>query len=386
MNDPEYVLNIDGKYYSTLEIEGFTRMLKDPSYCYKFYWLEALVNLINANSIQATMGEIIDEMIANAWYSVVEYHIHLSGLVKGEVSDGLERAVVKLNEVSDLTSASSKSDVKDAIRKYDKELKQFKTQLTYMVPYRALAGFFDNHQAKVNWEKRSDLIDYIRYFHQCETKLPYIFGEGSSLDRLVKFDPDWINMINDNAVEILGWIQFEKLKWLQNFNPEVPGLVYKLKPGEGVRKLERVKALWNAVFSVASVRDIYTGIELDPKDYEIDHFVPWSFVMNDELWNLMPMESSLNSSKSNNLPEWNKFFGAFALNQYMLYSMVWEKEEIHKLFDKCYKYNLHSLWAQQELYREGNSFDMFNSILTKNMRPVYDSALRQGYGLWKSKD
>ena len=30
---------IDAKYYNQLDIEGFSHMMKDPSYCYKFYWL-----------------------------------------------------------------------------------------------------------------------------------------------------------------------------------------------------------------------------------------------------------------------------------------------------------------------------------------------------------
>lgn len=42
-----------------------------------------------------------------------------------------------------------------------------------------------------------------------------------------------------------------------------------------------------------------------------------TFVMNDELWNLMPMDSSLNSSKSNRLPQWDKFFIRFAQNYYV---------------------------------------------------------------------
>ena len=54
----------------------------------------------------------------------------------------------------------------------------------------------------------------------------------------------------------------------------------------------------------------------------VDHFVPWSFVANDELWNLIPMESSLNSSKSNYLPDWNKFFYLFADNQFLMYENV----------------------------------------------------------------
>lgn len=39
----ESQLQIDVEYYNTLDIAGFSRMLKDPSYCYKFYWLEAIV-------------------------------------------------------------------------------------------------------------------------------------------------------------------------------------------------------------------------------------------------------------------------------------------------------------------------------------------------------
>ena len=53
-------------------------MIKDPSFCYKFYWLEAIVQLILENEHEASYDKIINEMIANAWYSVLEFHIHLS--------------------------------------------------------------------------------------------------------------------------------------------------------------------------------------------------------------------------------------------------------------------------------------------------------------------
>ncbi len=104
--------------------------------------------------------------------------------------------------------------------------------------------------------------------------------------------------------------------------------------------------------------------------------------MNDELWNLMPMDSSLNSSKSNRLPRWNPFFKLFAENQYEMYCRVNENEKMHKLFEACYRDNLHSIWAGKELYRRGNSREEFYQILQKNMQPVYDSARRQGYEVW----
>ena len=383
MDKPDFVLKHEKEYYSSLEIDSFASMLKNPSFCYKYYWLEAIVNLINQNVIETTIGDIIDEMIANAWYSVVEHHVHLSGFVKGDVADGLERAVNHLYQVSNLPASSAKSEIKEAIRNHNSDIRQEKTQLTYMVPYRALSGFFDKHEFRVNWEKRTQLIEYIKYFNSSIVKLPYVFGDGTALNRQVIFNPDWIQMINDNTVEILGWIQYEKLKWLQNNNPEIPGLVYKLKPGDGVRKLEKVRNLWNGVLECVEICDVYNNLLIDKTDYEIDHFVPWSFVMNDELWNLMPMVSSLNVQKSNKLPEWDKFFKGFADNQFKMYELVCERDSIRSLFEKCYKDNLHSIWAQQDLYKAGTKKNEFIEILSKNMRPVYDSAKRQGYSVWK---
>ena len=67
------------RYRDQLDIPGFFQMLKDPTYCYKFYWLEALVRLVLDGVEELTLGQIADEMIANAWYSVVEFHKYRFG-------------------------------------------------------------------------------------------------------------------------------------------------------------------------------------------------------------------------------------------------------------------------------------------------------------------
>lgn len=385
-NTPEsrYALTIGKEYYNTLNIKGFSQMMKDPSYCYKFYWLEAIVNLISEGIQETTFDTIIDEMIANAWYSVREFHIHLSGIqADGLVRDGLERAVLLLTEVSDLSAGASKVEIKNAIQEHNKELKEAKEQLTNMVPYRALSGFFVNSRENVNWGSVRRLTEYIRRINQVVTPLPYTLGESSKLKKEVYFNPVWMKMIQDNTVSILGWIQYEKVKWLQNNNPEVPGLIYKLSPmDEKIRKLSNVRKLWEGIMDIHEVRDVFTGKIVIEKQYDVDHFIPWSFVMNDELWNLMPMDSSLNCSKSNRLPKWNPFFRIFAGNQYLMYKMVHERQELHKRFESCYRDNLHSIWAGQELYCKGNSQEEFYNILEKNMQPVYDSAKRQGYEIW----
>ena len=378
-------LDIDASYYNTLDIRSFMLMLKDPSYCYKFYWLEAIVNLIAEDITETTFNDIIDEMISNAWYSVRDFHIHLSGLSpNGEVRDGLERAVLQLSELSELPSNASKVEIKNAIRQHHEEIRKAKEQLTNMVPYRAMSGFFASAGVSVPWDSTVKMRETISSFSYEVTALPYTLGSNRKLSKEVRFHPDWVRMIQDYTVSILGWIQYEKVKWLQNNNPEVPGLVYKLLPmDEKMRKLGKVRKLWEGILDLHEISDVFTGKKIIPDQYDIDHFIPWSFMMNDELWNLMPMDSSLNSSKSNRLPLWDPFFRRFSDNQFIMYQLINQKPEIHRLFEQCWRDNLHSIWAGQELYRPGNSKETFDAILSKNMRPVYDSARRQGYEIWK---
>ena len=62
-----------------------------------------MVHIISEGKTETTFDEIIDEMIANAGYSVREFHIHLSGMqADGLVWDGLERAILQLAQISNL--------------------------------------------------------------------------------------------------------------------------------------------------------------------------------------------------------------------------------------------------------------------------------------------
>ena len=284
-NAIEYSLKVDSKYYNSLDIEGFSLMMKDPSYCYKFYWLEAIVKLVSEGIRDTTFDEVINEMIANAWYSVREYHIHLSGMqLDGQVRDGLERAVLKLAELSCLPSSASKVEIKNAIKEHDRILKEAKEQLTNMVPYRALAGFFSSSKENADWGSIKRITAYIERVNRDVVLLPYTLGSSSKLKKETHFEPSWIEMIQDNTVAILGWIQYEKVRWLQNNNPEVLGLVYKLAPmDEKMRKLGFVHKLWDGILEQNEIRDVFTDEVIQPGKYDVDHFIPWSFVMNDEL-------------------------------------------------------------------------------------------------------
>ncbi len=205
----ELDLNIDGKYYNDLDLVGFSQMLKNPSYCYKFYWLEAIVKMISRDILKTSFNDIIDEMICNAWYTVLEYHVHLSGFLLGEARDALELAVNTLRDLSGLRADADADSIRNEICKYDNEIREYKNRLTRNVPYRALSGFFDNSKKSVNWSRTGALIKYAQLLNQTRP-LPYVIGDTAGLKREVTFSEEWISLIKDNTVSILGWIQFEK--------------------------------------------------------------------------------------------------------------------------------------------------------------------------------
>ena len=381
-------LIIDSNYYNKLDIEGFSKMMSSPSYCYKFYWLEAIVQLISANRTEATYDEIINKMIANAWFPVQEYHIHLSGIYgDGEVKVNLEKAVSRLFKLSDLPSNADEIQIINKLNEFsdDKELHFYKTELTKNVPYKALSGFANKGTEKIDLNSSAGrMIAYYNRLSGSEILLPYTFNDEKSLKKVVTFNDGWIQMIQDNMVSILGWIKYEKVKWLQNNNPEVPGIVYKLaQDDEKARKLDNVRKLWDAILEIRPVKNVFMDCDINRGSYAVDHFIPRNFVMNDELWNLMPMDPMQNMQKNKKLPAWNDYFEQFANNQFIMYELIHEKPGLRKLYKQCYKDNLHSIWAVQELYRQGNSPTEFINIREKNMQPVYDSARRQGYEIWK---
>lgn len=362
-------------------------MMNSPTCSYKFYWLEAIVQLISANKTEATYDEIINKMISNAWYPVLEYHIHLSGIYgEGIIKDNLEKAVLRLQELSGLANNANDIEVTNKLLEFseDKELNTYKKDLTKNVPYKALSGFANRGTEKIDLESSAGrMIAYYNRLSENEILLPYTFNDDKSLKRVITFQDDWIQMMKDNTVNILGWIQLEKVKWLQKNNPEVPGLVYKLARDDGKqRKTECVERLWDAILELRQVENVFENGYINKDKFDIDHFIPRSFVMNDELWNLMPMTPGLNKEKSKKLPVWKDYFKKFAKNQFIMNKTIYENPGIYKLYEKCFKDNLHSIWAMEELYCKTNSPKHFTKILEKNMQPVYDSARRQGYQIW----
>ena len=361
-------------YSEELNIEYLGRLFDNTSECYKFFWFKAIVAKVIEGKCELTYEELVDEMIADAWYMVIEYNLNLGP------KDTLENLVYLIKMKNpELKSKEEKSAIIDFLRNTDdKEIISKKRTLTYNVPYRLQSPFMRNMNGK-DWNVgENELISRINQ----EKRLIYYFSELKGLTTVIRVQEDWANYIQKNQEIIRGWLEYKMIQYLQRRNPNVPGIVDKIKPPQK-RELERVKKYWKLILTLEPVDEIYGGKSLTEDNISIDHFVPWAYVAHDEMWNLTPTTKEINSAKSNKLPDWD-YFKELAKQEYeKSYQLIWKYDKVHEEFDKCVKYHINSDDIRYRLYREGLTPEEFAGELESIIEPVYNSAMNCGFGNWK---
>lgn len=360
-------------YSEELSIEYLGRIFDNTIECYKFFWFKAIVDRVTKGHTELSYEELVDEMIADAWYMVTEYHLNLGP------KDTLEGVVNLIKEKYPLLkSCEKKSQIIELLRNTDdKDINKKKRTLTYNVPYRLQAPFMPSIKGD-SWNvSESSLITRINH----EDRVMYYFTALNGLSTKILIYDDWAKYINENQEIIKGWLEYNMILYLQKRNPSVPGIADKLFPPQE-RKLEKIKKYWKMILNLEQVNDIYGEKPLSEKDLSIDHFVPWSYVAHDEMWNLSPTTKSINSSKSNNLPDWETYFNRLAAQEYQSYEAIWKYVPIHKEFDKCSKEYINSDEVRYRVYREGLKFPEFSEELKSVILPVYQSAKNCGFQSW----
>lgn len=363
-------------YSDTLEVQYLCRIFDNTSECYKFFWFQAIISKVLEGKACITYEELVDEMIADAWYMVVEYHLNLGP------RDTLESLVHYLQKISQMKSSEKKENIITYLRECkEKEVIKRKRILTKNVPYRIQAPFMDKVKGK-EWDvSESVLISKINQ----ERRLMYYFDALNGMQTKIRLSSEWVTYIHLNQEIIKGWLQYNIIIYLQKRNPSVPGIADKLYPPQE-RKLEKVKKYWKLLLTIRPVHEIYGHVQLSDKDMSIDHFVPWSYVAHDEFWNLHPTTRSINSSKSNHLPDWNIYFPQLARLEYISYEMMWKYDAVYGEFEKCAKEHLNDNMVRKKIYQKGQDFISFANALEEILQPIYLSAKNCGFKGWIYKD
>ncbi len=365
-------------YDEKLNIGYLSRLFDDTSNCYKFFWFQAILGKLTEEKTRFAYDELINEMIADAWYMVTEYHLRLGPL---GVTDNLEEAV-KYIGTKDLFPASERRAV---IISYlentdDKQLLWYKKELIKNVPYRLQSPFLD--EIKIDhreWGRPEELSQKINQ----QRRLLYYFDSFKQLSTVIRINEDWVPYLLRNKEILRGWLQLNLIHYLQRRNPSVPGIADKLSTPQS-RDIERVRKYWKLIIDLRpDIKDIYGHVDLVDESISVDHFVPWQYVAHDELWNLHPTTKSINSSKSNGLPDWNLYFEPLCKLEYVSYSLSRENGAVAEAFDKVSKYHLNNEEVKKSLYCDGLSEKDFGERLFNVIGPIYNAAKNNGFKEWR---
>lgn len=356
-----------------LSIKSLSRVFSDMSESYKIFWFSGVLDVIKAGRASATFDEIINHMITDAWYMVSEYHLNLGP------ADTLEKLINYTQGISGLKSSAKAEDILSFLSICDDPLlTKYKNTLTLNVPYRFQAPFMPDFRGS-SWNKINNVISRVN----SDSSMIYHFGGGNGLKRTIEFTEEWQAYFGINQAIVSGWLEYNLITYLQKRNPSVPGISNKLFP-PAARKLEKAKKFWRSVIDYKPILNIYSsdGSLMTVNDISLDHFVPWSYVAHDELWNLVPTTRTLNSKKSNGLPNWDRFFPMLADIEYSSYQAIWATDQIHSLFENCKAEHINSNEAINKLYLPGIRKAEFEAHLEELIRPTYDAAKNLGFGEW----
>lgn len=224
------------------------------------------------------------------------------------------------------------------------------TRIAYhMMKYYWNQTFFFNLKQSANNDKIPVVVQYtkelINYYMSNISKIPVWFDKGitkipneliektvNDIADILKENVSWrFSYVNHEFLQIYDlnleemYIDFDKenhaylksfaeiliqlfnYKWaqlLEKYNTQ-PRIVSKVK-GSSDNKLKRnnlskYKEILLQLYN-DEIRDFYTDELIDTKEVSVDHFIPWSYMYSDDLWNLVITSKSRNSSKSNNPP------------------------------------------------------------------------------------
>ncbi len=267
---------------------------------YKFFFFPALLDGLERNQFEAniplSLPDIVLDMLVLAWYPHV--YFRLSFGKQDQLADTLDKSVSRAS----FDGPSLKPWDKTSLRKKINENTKL-NELARYVPYRLIRPFFPETRGMKDNEVNMRVAELAEEYFAERKPLYKIDNKNKQLF----IHPAWAEYFRKNLSVIRGWSHWNLTVYMQRCNPNVPAVSSKLFAPAQRESLAQQTFYWREVLKRKNFNCIYSGEILDYKNFSLDHFVPWSFVVHDQLWNLVPTSKSVNSKKSDNLPSLKYF-------------------------------------------------------------------------------
>ena len=311
-------------YDERVNINHLSACFNDVSNSYKFYWFLAILDHLNeSESFDIKIDELALRMISLAWYPLDFYKISFGR------QDRFKNLAVLISSNMNVDSRPCAKSLYHQINKNpDSHLRDSlkakinETLKTYVISrflrpffYRELRGMRDHYVDKQIKKLANGNLGYT----------PYSFSDDAII-----VNSAWKAYLITNQQIIRSFIKWHLVKFLNKNNPNIIGISEKIDQPKK-RNLSNAKKFWKSFFLENSVRCIYSGEMLSKDKISLDHFIPWSYLVHDEPWNIIPTTKSINSAKGDSLPDLGTYFDHFCKLQFAAMDFYRKRSELTRI-------------------------------------------------------
>lgn len=297
--------------FKDLDIITLGRSFKNVSNSYKFYWFLAILDhLTESEDPLISLDELALRMLSSVWYPLDYYKLSFG---KQDSFKNLAATVTSFMIVDNRPNAPSlfeqveKNLPKDIANKLKYSIK---IVLKRWVTFRFLTPFYSDQLKGVRDQQANDIIKHLSNDAGLRGYAPYVISSESIL-----LNENWKEYFKTHQTILRGFIKYYLIEFLQKNNPTVVGLSEKLEKPH-FRDLKSAKLFWGKFIATENTTCIFSNNVIPIAGYSLDHFIPWSYVAHDQIWNIIPTTKSVNSSKSDSLPDLNLYLNPFCEMQF----------------------------------------------------------------------
>lgn len=347
-----------------LTTRHLNRVFDNTVATYKYYWFLGILDLyVKQGKTRMNVWEIMVSMVANAWYPVNYFRLSFGK------TESLYDAILTLQREYKIPINIRTNELIALLHELiqQQDVRRSLNFLQQNVPFRFLRPWIDT----------SDDRQVVERSHTFENGCLYKL-ERAERTLWVELNPAWLPYLRENYEILTSFALWGLTNFLQVRNPNVPNIPNKLVKQEGRNSLLAQRKFWNtAINNGLEVKCLYTDRMLGVGEYDLDHFIPWSFVSHDLLWNLIPADSSVNSSKSNMLPDLNIYLPKLAEAYQLALRVNIENGKQYKLLEDYLSLG----YTPQDIVSMDREYLL--DCFFKTFTPMVQIAHNMGFEIWK---
>ena len=285
---------------------------------YKFALAKFLLDYSNKEALGGdkviSYNVIAEKFLEYYWYQECKYKL--------KQDFKIERMPVVIRIIRD---ACGTDYIPDDYGKYFKKRKDLKASMVLDIERKCLNDVIPRFQPRDNHS-------FYQHFHELNES-GRKFRQPPADKRYIILSHEAHRFFKRNYHELIKILIFEWAKFLEktNFTPRLISKIENL----GLQKRRSLNKFRKILLEQMGSKCFYCNKTVSPDEIHIDHFIPWSYVYDDALWNLVISCTDCNLKKSDRLApktciaKIESRNNKFGFNEY--------KKDIGEYYDNCKK-------------------------------------------------